>query len=212
MARRKNVKKTGGSETIGGGSKQVSQEQLRVVFAQLKPIGWAPTCSKAELRQLEVKHEVPKPLQAKFDIATKAMQKAAKEAAVLAAVAEEKALQKTSTETMSKKKRKAMEVAACVEEHGQKLKFCCYKCGSFFHRAKECIHWFGWIAWDAANDCGKLMGLKAKHNGAPTPPFENDKSLRWWLTLNKSSGFGEKVFQSHIKYMANGNKDNKNER
>ena len=72
MARRKNVKKTGGSETVGrGGSTQVSHEQLRIVFAQLKQIGWAPTCSNAELRQLEVKHEVPKPLQAKFDIATK---------------------------------------------------------------------------------------------------------------------------------------------
>jgi hypothetical protein len=138
----------------------------------------------------------------------RARQKAAKEAAVVAAVAEEKALQKTSTEATSKKKRKAMELAACVED-GQKLKFCCYKCGSFFHRAKECIHWFGWIAWDAASDCGKLMGLKAKHNGAPTPPFENDKSLRWWLTLNKNSGFGEKVFQSHVKFLANGNKDNK---
>ena len=128
---------------------------------------------------------------------------------MVAAVAE-KALQSTSTEmALSKKQRKAMEMAACVEESGQKLKFCCYKCGSFFHRAKECIHWFGWIAWGAANDCGKPMGLKAKHNGAPTPPFEIDKSLRWLLTLDKHSGFGGKVFQSHVKFLANGNKNNK---
>lgn len=81
MVRRENVEKTGGSETIGGGEpKQVSQEQLRIVFAQLKQIRWAPTCGNAELRQLAVKHEVPKPLQAKFDTATKSMQKSTKEA------------------------------------------------------------------------------------------------------------------------------------
>ena len=73
--------KKGGTETIeAGGSAEVSQEHLRLVFAQLKQIGWAPTCSNAELRQVEVKHEVPKPLQAKFDTATKSMQKSTKEA------------------------------------------------------------------------------------------------------------------------------------
>ena len=48
--------------------------------AQLTQIGWVPTCSKAELRQLEAKHAVPKPLQAKFNIATTSMQKSTKEA------------------------------------------------------------------------------------------------------------------------------------
>lgn len=77
----KAVSKKGGSETIEAcGLAEVSQEQLRLVFGQLKQIGWAPACNKTELRQLEVKHEVPKPLHAKFDIATKAMQNAAKEA------------------------------------------------------------------------------------------------------------------------------------
>ena len=79
----KHVSKKGGPETIEGGvvfAQLVFAEQRRVVFAQLKQIGWAPSCSNAELRQLEVKHEVPKPLQAKFDTATKAMQKTTKEA------------------------------------------------------------------------------------------------------------------------------------
>ena len=47
---------------------------------RLKELGWQPVCSTAELKQIELKKELPKPVVDKFNIATKAIHKATQEA------------------------------------------------------------------------------------------------------------------------------------
>ena len=62
------------------GNKKINNEELKDVSNRLKELGWQPVCSSAELKQIELKKELPKPVVDKFNIATKAINKAVQEA------------------------------------------------------------------------------------------------------------------------------------
>ena len=76
--------KKGGKDSFSGqGKAELDQTQLKEVFESLKVLGWAPEVSAPEIKELDIKHEVPVAVKAKMDVAIRAIQKTIAEATKL---------------------------------------------------------------------------------------------------------------------------------
>ena len=80
----RSIKKKGGKDSFSGqGKAELDQTQLKEVFESLKVLGWAPEVSAPEIKELDIKHEVPVAVKAKMDVAIRAIQKTIAEATKL---------------------------------------------------------------------------------------------------------------------------------